>query len=335
MPRLTPSLHPQLATVRPEAWPDDEIRLASVAQMAGWHGRSMPPHFHDRCYQLHFIRNGGVTLCLNDRRYRLEGPMCFLTPPAVVHAFSLDPACEGHVLTLRQQWIWPLLDPRHGLVSDGRVRPLCVAAGTLAEDEQALLLQVDSWLELLASELAAARAAQELIVAALLRLIFVSLLRLGRQAMPGGRLRRHDVRLFRRFNALIEQHYREHWPLLRYAREVGVTSSRLNEVCRLIAGRSSKRLVFERLTDEARRQLRATGASTSEIAYALGFKDPAYFSRFFARHAGVSPGAYRLSGRAAPAGAMDAIAVEGAKPARPATRSGMAASPPPALPSAD
>lgn len=311
MPKLIPSALPELAEMQPQAWPDDDIRLASVAQMAGLHGRSMAAHFHDRCYQLHYIRNGGVTVCLNDRRYRLEGPMCFLTPPAVVHAFSLDPACEGHVLTLRQQWIWPLLDPRHGLVSDGRVRPLCVAAATLVENERVLLLQVDSWLERLAGELTVFRAGQDVAVAALIRLIFVSLLRLERQAMSNGRLRRHDVRLFRRFNALIEQHYREHWPLLRYAREVGVTASRLNEVCRLFAGRSSKRLVFERLTDEARRQLRATGASASEIAYALGFKDPAYFSRFFARHTGMSPGAYRLSGRAALAGVTDAGAAEG------------------------
>ncbi|WP_316376723.1 helix-turn-helix domain-containing protein [Enterobacter hormaechei] len=30
-----------------------------------------------------------------------------------------------------------------------------------------------------------------------------------------------------------------------------------------------------------------------QIGYGLGFRDPAYFNRFFKRHRQVSPGAYR------------------------------------------
>jgi AraC family transcriptional activator of pobA len=31
----------------------------------------------------------------------------------------------------------------------------------------------------------------------------------------------------------------------------------------------------------------------SEIAYALGFDDPAYFTRFFSQRTGISPRAFR------------------------------------------
>jgi AraC-like DNA-binding protein len=34
-------------------------------------------------------------------------------------------------------------------------------------------------------------------------------------------------------------------------------------------------------------------SSVSAIAAELGFKDPAYFSRFFRRHCGVSPNEFR------------------------------------------
>ena len=37
-----------------------------------------------------------------------------------------------------------------------------------------------------------------------------------------------------------------------------------------------------------------TGSSANEICYQLGFKDPAYFSRFFQRYAQAPPGEYRL-----------------------------------------
>jgi AraC family transcriptional activator of pobA len=54
-------------------------------------------------------------------------------------------------------------------------------------------------------------------------------------------------------------------------------------------------LVHARILLEAKRQLRYTSASVSEIAYALGFEDPAYFTRFFSQRTGVSPRAFRSS----------------------------------------
>jgi AraC family transcriptional activator of pobA len=48
-----------------------------------------------------------------------------------------------------------------------------------------------------------------------------------------------------------------------------------------------------RLLVEAERQLRYTTMSIAQIAYHLGFEDPAYFSRFFARHAQLAPRLFR------------------------------------------
>ena len=111
--------------------------------------------------------------------------------------------------------------------------------------------------------------------------------------MPARSTRHEDLLLFHRFNELIEAHYLEHWPLSRYAEGIGVTEARLNDICRRIADLPSKRLVLERLMQEARRLLLFTGNSANEICYSLGFKDPAYFSRFFMRYAQVTPGEYR------------------------------------------
>ncbi|MCY1416058.1 HTH-type transcriptional activator RhaR [compost metagenome] len=44
---------------------------------------------------------------------------------------------------------------------------------------------------------------------------------------------------------------------------------------------------------EARRLLLFTSSSVNEIGYQLGFKDPAYFTRFFSREAGMTPSEYR------------------------------------------
>jgi AraC family 4-hydroxyphenylacetate 3-monooxygenase operon regulatory protein len=100
----------------------------------------------------------------------------------------------------------------------------------------------------------------------------VSLLRLCPNSLESTPARHEDLKIFHRFNALIEAHYLEHWPLARYAQQVGVTEARLNDVCRRIADLPSKRLVLERLMQEAKRLLLFSGSTANEICYQLGFR---------------------------------------------------------------
>lgn len=58
-------------------------------------------------------------------------------------------------------------------------------------------------------------------------------------------------------------------------------------------GENAQSLVHSRLAREAYRRLVHVAAPVSKLAFELGFEDPAYFCRFFKRHTGVSPSAYR------------------------------------------
>ncbi len=104
---------------------------------------------------------------------------------------------------------------------------------------------------------------------------------------------RGELKLFQRFNQLTDAHYHEHWTVPEYASELHLTESRLTDICRRFANRSPKRLIFDRQLREARRLLLFSDSTVSEIAWQLGFKDPAYFARFFNRLTGCSPSAYR------------------------------------------
>ena len=53
------------------------------------------------------------------------------------------------------------------------------------------------------------------------------------------------------------------------------------------------RIVEERLIREARRNLVYTNLPVSQIAYMLGYNDPAYFSRVFANATGMAPREFR------------------------------------------
>jgi AraC-like DNA-binding protein len=94
--------------------------------------------------------------------------------------------------------------------------------------------------------------------------------------------------------------FRENWALADYAAALNVSESRLRTACLQVTGGPPLKLVHAGLLLEAKRQLRYTGASVSEIAYELGFSDPAYFTRFFSRRTGVSPSEFRSRSSRAP-----------------------------------
>jgi len=272
-----------IGQVYDQRYSDAEVHYDQLGNLAGFFGRNMPVHRHDRFFQVHYVKSGAVRVYLDDRQYVESGPMFFLTPPTVPHAFVTEADADGHVLTVRQQLVWGLIDADPSLASGAA----CVA---LTAGDQGL----DRLFEELSDEINAERAGRAAALDSLTRLIMIRLLRLCAHSLPARPTRHEDLRIFHRFNELIEAHYLEHWPLARYAEGIGVTEARLNEVCRRLADLPSKRLILERVMQEAKRLLLFTGSSANEICYQLGFKDPAYFSRFFLRYAQVTPGEYRL-----------------------------------------
>ncbi|MBD8239160.1 4-hydroxyphenylacetate catabolism regulatory protein HpaA [Pseudomonas fluorescens] len=283
-----------IGQVYDQRYSDAQVHYDRLANLAGFFGRNMPVHRHDRFFQVHYVKSGTVRVYLDDQQYVESGPMFFLTPPTVPHAFVTEADSDGHVLTVRQQLVWQLIDADPSLAPAGAQLPAaCVALAQLGPQHTSEIRRLDFLFEALSEEVEAPRPGHSAALDSLTRLIMISLLRLCSHSLKATPARQEDLRIFHRFNELIEAHYQQHWPLSRYAQGIGVTEARLNDVCRRIADLPSKRLILERLMQEAKRLLMFTGSSANEICYQLGFKDPAYFSRFFQRYAQLTPGEYR------------------------------------------
>ena len=98
-----------------------------------------------------------------------------------------------------------------------------------------------------------------------------------------------------RLKILIEENYlREHSPSF-YAHILGIPTNTLSKKCTKFFGRSTSRLIHERIIVEAKRRLHLTRQSVKEIAYGMNFKDEFYFSRFFKKNVSLSPKAFRNS----------------------------------------
>lgn len=291
-PQPIPNIN--IGQVYDQRYADADVHYEALGKLADFFGRNMPVHRHDRFFQVHYVKSGTVRVYLDDQRYQEQGPMFFLTPPTFPHAFVTEAGSDGHVLTVRQNLVWPLLDEQFGLARGPQIAPVCVAIGALGEEYAEEVRRLDQLFAALRSEFGGEAPGRLLSLGAMTQLILISMLRLSAGSVSSQPSRREDLQIFQRFNIVVEEHYLEHWSLGRYAALLGVTEARLNDICRRVAGMPSKRLVFERLMQEAKRLLVFSNGSVNEICYQLGFKDPSYFSRFFTRHARMTPGEYRL-----------------------------------------
>jgi AraC family transcriptional activator of pobA len=74
-----------------------------------------------------------------------------------------------------------------------------------------------------------------------------------------------------------------------YAEQLGLTVDRLHAICTRQLGRSPRVLIQQRVMNEAIARLEISAITTKQLAFILGFKDPGYFNRFFARRMGLPP----------------------------------------------
>ncbi|MEC4114367.1 helix-turn-helix domain-containing protein [Myroides pelagicus] len=78
-----------------------------------------------------------------------------------------------------------------------------------------------------------------------------------------------------------------------FASNLHVHTNHLNFTINKVLGKSTTTCIQERILTEAKKLLLTTDWSVSEIAYALGFEYPTYFSCFFKKATKVSPVGYR------------------------------------------
>lgn len=78
-----------------------------------------------------------------------------------------------------------------------------------------------------------------------------------------------------------------------FATQLSVHVNHLNRALRENTGKTTSRLIAERVTQEARSLLLHTNWNINEIAWTLGFEESAHFINFFKKNTDQSPGAFR------------------------------------------
>jgi AraC-like DNA-binding protein len=121
---------------------------------------------------------------------------------------------------------------------------------------------------------------------------FIELVRICNGCMPdsAGSYMQEQLEAFM---ALLEAHVHEHKQVSQYAAMMHLSAYQLNHITQTLRGKTASELISEYIILEARRYLLATNYRVSNVADILGYEDASYFTRFFKKHTGFSPEAYR------------------------------------------
>ena len=125
-----------------------------------------------------------------------------------------------------------------------------------------------------------------LILKALLKVFLLKLIRIKEHVFTTQDVNQKRVY---EFMLLLEENYQQERNADFYARELGLSSKRLNQILKEKLDKTVMQLIHDRIILEAKRKIIHSENTLKEIAYDLGFTDRPYFSRFFKKQTGVSP----------------------------------------------
>jgi AraC family transcriptional activator of pobA len=280
----TYGLYGEPQTGSPEFW----IHAETIESRSRLHNWEIKQHRHETFFQILQIRTGEGDALFDRERMRLSAGTVVIVPPGVAHGFRFSQDLNGQVITM----LATRVSARPGCLMRFMSRPWLFEVEPGAEGNYLM-----ATLDRMEQELALSFAPRTALLEACLDVFLTLAAERTDTGDPAEASARDRIA---RLNALIGVHYKQHRPAAFYAGELGLSVTHLNRITRSATGKSLNELLTDRLMSEARRNIVFSLLSIQQIAYDLGYSDPAYFTRTFLRATGETPGAFRKRERSQP-----------------------------------
>ncbi len=127
----------------------------------------------------------------------------------------------------------------------------------------------------------------------LLKRLIIITTRLAKEQLIVKKLDNEQIDVVRKFNVLVDTHYKTKRKVSEYADLLFKSPKTLSNLFSIYNQKTPQQIILERVALEAKRLINFTDKQNQEIAYELGFNDPAHFSRFFKKMTNFSPSQYR------------------------------------------
>lgn len=223
--------------------------------------------------------------------YKITDGSFFFTRPGQVHKLTLKAGSQGYILQFKPDFYFSHDKYSKELLRTASNNPLV----RLEADQAKRLFGI---LRNIYQEYSTKQEKYEKVLLANLTIFFIELIRNRKNSEKSGkRTHLYSQERLDELMELLEIHVSTHKQVSFYADRLHLSSFQLNAITKKTVGKTCSELINEHIVLESKRYLLATSNQVNEIAYQLGYEDPSYFIRFFKKHTGFSPEAFRHSFR--------------------------------------
>lgn len=247
------------------------------------------PHRH-AYYEVFYFESGGGDHEIDFADRTIDAPAIHFVSPGQIHRVRRSADSHGCVILFTDEFYNLNLANRAILQEMPMLRGDIGASVINLEERSAA--EIAPIISMLRAESRDAHQYHDDAIRSLLNLMLITSRRIAeRQGLIGEET--SDSHLVRRYRDAIEERFTSIHAVSAYARLLHLTPGHLNDTVREQTGKTASALIHERIILEAKRLLVHSEGSVKEIAYALGFDDPSYFTRFFRERTDATPVEFR------------------------------------------
>lgn len=241
-------------------------------------------HRHDFFYIL-ILKKGNGNHEIDFTPYTVCGNSVFFMRPGQVHRLELKAESTGYLMQFSTDFYYP-----HDKTSNQLLRKASIR--NHYQFEASRLEKLLSILTYIFGEYTDKQERYQEVIKANLDIFFIELVRHS-STSPLNDVNPHIQRRLEKFLELLETHIADNKQVSQYADLLNISTYQLNAITKETLGKTSSELINEHIILESKRYLLATSNQVNQIAYHLGYEDISYFIRFFKKHTGYSPEAFR------------------------------------------
>ncbi|MGW7646335.1 helix-turn-helix domain-containing protein [Streptomyces bobili] len=255
-----------------------------------WHADAPLERVHRIDFHIVLLFTGGPVRHMVDfAEYEAGAGDILWIRPGQVHRFSKTSGYRGTVLAMQPGFL-----PRVTVEATGLYRYDLPPLLHPDEAQSAGLRAALAHLQHEYDDLATATLPLSLHTSVLRHSLTVFLLRLAHLAASSAEAaRRQADTTFTLFREAVERDFATNHSVSAYADALGYSRRTLVRAVRAATGETPKGFIDKRVVLEAKRLLAHTGLPIGRVGAAVGFPDPANFSKFFHQHTDMTPAAFR------------------------------------------
>lgn len=249
-------------------------------------------HMHN-FYTITWIKEGQAIHATKYVEYTLRENSILFVPPGLMHRFIINAHCTGYTITFNETF-FAVKEGSQNSVSDSTLfsNPDFRSIIHLDEKQQVVFKGITDLME--KEFLNNDRYRHEMLLQQLKLFLLESRRIYEDQHDMGVSLdEEHPGSVIIKFKQLIDDNFKGQKNVSSYADMLNLRATCLNEITKKTTGITAGELIRNRIIKEAKKMLYGSNLNTKEIAYELGFQDPAYFSRFFKKYTNQTLSDYR------------------------------------------